>query len=205
MQTDPEARRILDRMVAAHRALVSFSCQLQVDAVSDKRRETTKATLAYQKPGRIWVEVKRTGKPPLLLVSDGTNRLGAGRQRVKAEGGDAALLATLIEANLLIAPAFLYLLSRSAPVASLLPGAVKLVSLGTPFVLDETPVVVVAADVAARAGAARLTFTVGRDDHLLRKLSVETTFEKENLSLMELYTQVRANPPLDKSLFTLPQ
>ena len=204
-QSDPAAQRALDQMVKAHQALVTFSCRVQVDAVSEKRRETTTATLAYQKPNRIRLEVQSPGKPLVLSVCDGTTRLSAGTRRGKAEGGEKALTSALIEANLLITPAFLYLVSRSAPVDTLLPGSVKLLALGTPLMLDDVPVIVVVADVATRAGSAHLRFAMGKEDHLLRKLSVETAFAKENLSLMELYSAVKANPSLDKTLFMLPK
>lgn len=204
-QIDPKAQRALDQMRATHQALRSFSCRVRVDAVSEKRRETTTATVAYQKPNRIRVEVQRPQKPSLLFVCDGTNRLGMGAKRGKAEGGEKALISTLNEASFLIAPAFLYLVSRSAPVSTLLPGTLKVLAFGTPLVLEEVPVVVVSADIATRSGDARLSFTFGRDDSLLRKLSVETTFDKENFSLMELYSEVKAAPTFEKDFFLLPK
>ena len=203
-QVDPSAQRTLNQMVAAHQALAAFSCKVRVDAVSEKRRETTTASVAYQKPNRIRVEVQRSGKPALLYLSDGVTRLSAGRA-TKLEGGEKGLISALSEASFLIAPAFLYLVSRSAPVSMLLPGSLKLLTFGTALELDEVAVVVVAAEIVTRSGSAHLTVAMGKEDHLLRKLSVETAFENENLSLMELYSSVKANPVLEKSVFVLPK
>lgn len=203
-QTDPAAQRALDQLVAAHQALFTFSCRLKVEAIGEKRRESSTTTLAYQKPNKIRLEVAREKAPRFLCVSDGTTRR-VGSLKRKAEAGERALVDAIGEAQVLIAPLFLFLVSRSAPTRTLLPGTVKTLGFGNPLVLDGVPTEVVLADVATNSGTARLTLAMGKDDHLLRKLSIDASYKQETLSLVEVYTEVKANPSLNASLFVLPK
>lgn len=205
-QIDPGAQQVLDQLEAAHHALFSFSAQVRAEAIGEKRRETATATVAYQKPSRARVEVKRLGGGSQLSVCDGTNRLTEGsgpRKKVKAESGEKALVSTLSDAGFFIAPVFLYLTSRGAPIPRLLPGAAKVIAFGNPTTLDGVSVEVVIAEVVAKQGSVRLTFSIGKEDRLLRRLMIQTNFQADNLTLSETYTSVKANPTLDKKLFTL--
>ena len=206
-QVDPAARQLLlDRLVAAHQALFTYSAQVKVEAVSDKRRESATASVVYQKPGKARVDVRRGDGSSALVVCDGASRLFSAnviRKKAKAEAGEKALLETLSQAELFVTPAFLFLVSRNAPVRSLLPGALKVLGFGTPTTLDGVTVEVVAADVATKDGEARLTFSIGKEDHLLRRLLVQTNYQSENYTLAETYTDVKANPKLDKKAFAL--
>ena len=132
-QVDPAARQLLDRLVAAHQALFTYSAQVKVEAVSDKRRESATASIAYQKPGKARVDVRRGDGTSALLVCDGASRLFSAnviRKKTKAEVGEKALLETLSQAEFFVTPTFLFLVSRSAPVRSLLPGALKVLGFG---------------------------------------------------------------------------
>ena len=203
---DPAARQFLDQMVAAHQALFSYSAQVKVEAINEKQRETATATLVYQKANKCRVEVSRSNGSKVLSVCDGTNRLftaPGSRRKVKAEPGEKALIESLSQANLLIAPVFLYLTSRLAPVKALLPGMAKTLGFGTPTSLDGVAVEVVAVDVATKDGEARLTFTIGKDDRLLRRLLVQTSFQGDVFTLGETYTSVKGNPKVDPKSFVL--
>ncbi len=205
-QTDPAAQQLLDQLVAAHQALFAYSAQVKVEAVSDKRRESATASLVYQKPGKVRLELKRTGGGSSLLVCDGANRLITAnvlRKKSKAEPGEKALLETLSLAELFVTPTFLFLVSRNAPVRSLLPGTIKVLGFGTPTTLNGVAVEMVAADITTKEGEARLTFSIGKEDHLLRRLLVQTSYQSENYTLAETYTDVKANPKLDKKAFAL--
>ncbi|WP_309716105.1 DUF2092 domain-containing protein [Armatimonas sp.] len=205
-QTDPTAQQLLNQMVAAHQALFAFSAQVKVEAVSDKSREVATATILYQKPNKARVEVTRSSGDKVLSVCDGINRLymaSITKKKQKAESGEKALVETLSQANLFIAPVFLYLSSRAAPVRGLLPGTVKTMGFGTPLTMDGVAVEVVAADVATKDGEARITFTIGKDDRLLRRLMVQTSYQKENFTLAETYTNIQANPKVDKKSFVV--
>lgn len=206
-QIDRGAQQAIDQLVAAHQALFSYSAQVRAEAIGDSKRETATATVSYQKPNRARVEVKRVSGPSQLSVSDGTNRLvegGGSRRKGKAEAGEKAVITTLSQANFFISPVFLYLTSRAAPIPSLLPGPPKVLGYGNPIILDGVAVEVVIADVQTKDGIVRLTFSIGKDDHLLRRLMIQTDFQSDNLTLAETYTQVKANPPLEKKRFTLP-
>lgn len=205
-QIDPAAQQLLDRLVATHQALFSFSAQVKVEAVSDKGREVATATILYQKPNKARVEVTRGSGDKVLSVCDGVNRLyaaSATKKKQKAESGEKALVETLSQANLFIAPVFLLLCSRAAPVRSPLPGTVKTLGFGTPLIMDGVSVEVIAADVATKDGEARITLTIGKDDRLLRRLMVQTSYQKENFTLAETYTNIQANPKVDKKAFVV--
>ena len=136
-------------LVAAHQALFSFSADVKVEAVSDARNETTLASVVYMKPNKARVELKLAQGARIVSVCDGTTRLysdGKKHQKVKAESGEKAIIETLSQTGLLIAPVFLYLTSRASPVRTLLPGATKVLGFTTPTTLDGVLVDVVAAE-----------------------------------------------------------
>ena len=206
-QLDPAARRVLEEMTTTHQALFSFSAQLKVEAISDSRHETATASLVYMKPNKARVSVRRSDGTSALSVCDGSNRFyiaAKTRKKVKTDAGEKGLLETLSEANLFIAPVFFYLTSRSAPVRTILPGTAKVLGFGTPLTLDGVAVEVIAADVETPQGRARLIFSLGKEDRLLRRLEVNTSYQKQNLSLVETYTEVKSNPKLDKRAFLAP-
>ena len=205
-QVDPSAGMLLDRLVAAHQALFSFSADVKVEAVSDARNETTQASIVYMKPNKARVELKLAQGARIVSVCDGTTRLysdGKKHQKLKAESGEKAIIETLSQTGLLIAPVFLYLTSRSAPVRTILPGATKVLGFTTPTTLDGVLVDVVAADIETKDGKGRLVFSIGKDDRLLRRLEINTSNQRQSLSLVESYTNVKANPKLDKKAFLL--
>jgi hypothetical protein len=205
-QVDRGAQQVLDQLVAAHHALFSFSAQIKTEAITEKRRELSSATLSYQKPGKCRLQVTRPSGKSDLIICDGTTRvavLSGARRKSKAESGEKALVETLTQASFFISPVFAYVTSRSSPVRSLLPGAPKVLGFGNPTTIDKVSVDQVIADIQTKEGLARLQFFLGKDDRLLRRLIIQTEFAQDNLTLSETYTEVKANPNLDKKAFLL--
>lgn len=205
-QLDKGAQQLLDRMIAAHQALFALSVQVKTEAVAERRRETATASVSYQKPGKVRVELKRGDGTSELLICDGINRQlqrPQTRRKTKAEAGEKALVATLTQANFFLAPVFLYLSSRAAPVRSLLPGVPKVLGFGNPTQVEQVPVELVIADIESEQGRARLQFYIGKEDFLLRRLVIQAEQADGGLTLTETYMALKTNPSFEKKTFQL--
>lgn len=204
--TDPESLRLLEQMAKAHLALKTFRADLTVRSTSTQREEIAHATIAFERPGKARVTVGE-GATARLSVTDGVARALRGpkvSQSVKAEKDDAAIRATLTAAEVFIAPIFAWLCTDAKAATRLLPGKITRLGKGNDERLDSVAVDVVVADIASAGGPARLTFAIGRDDHLLRRLSVTARRGGDNFHLAEIYSGVQANPELPASLFAVP-
>lgn len=205
-QTDPESQKLLEQMARAHLALRSFRADLTVRSTSARREEITRAEIAILRPGRARVLVG-SGASARLSVTDGERRAvraGALLRTVKATGGDASIREALTAAEVFIAPIFAWLGTDPKATARLLPGKVLRLGRANDETLDGVVADVVVADVETPGGPARLSFAIGRDDRLLRRLSVTARRGAESFSLSEIYTDVRADPDLPASLFAVP-
>lgn len=204
---DPRAQTLLDQLVQTHRALRSYRATVTVEGTDSERREASVASVVWERPGRCRVESKRGNGTSVLSFSDGKKRLyrGSTNYQGAAEPGERALVATLSDAGLFIAPIFIYLTSTMSPAKSLLPQPVTTLVLGNDTTLDGQKCNVVAAETAAGGKRSRLTLALGRTDHLLRRVTIEASRDGESLSFSELYTSVEANPRFTVDPFRSPR
>ncbi len=203
---DPQARALMDQMIAAYKGLKSYSgtAELVSTGVSDAIKQ--KATIAFQRPNQVDVEVT-SAQGTAKLVCDGTTlfvRISEFKtQYIKnAAPTSQTAIAGMLQSLGAAGPGLTPLVAGVDP----LPPGEKLKSLtvGQPETLDGVPVETVIARPEAGLSEVTITLAIGRDDHLLRGLTLTETRNNDTITLAETHTNVKANPALTSFKFTPP-
>ncbi len=200
---DPKSQLLLETMAAAYRALKSLSMEIRVRATSGGKEEIADAKLEWQRPDRLSLRING-GPVSRSIVANGSIRIETTGSRTRRRDGIRpanAVADALSNSELFIAPIVPELLTKPDAFKRLLPGNVIRLGLGSDERLDNVPVDVVVADVVAPGGSARLRFAIGKTDHLLRRLQIQSTRGETTLDLSEHYTEVFPNPTLPESVF----
>ena len=204
---DPHARALLKSTVAAQTALTSFAATLTLHS-SDGGSETNQTlTLSYRKPQSARIAIVGSSGPLAEFVSDGKTftfynvRLKLYKQD-RLRPGAPVIPLTFSQANGLLPR----LLARPASITRFLtePGASA--RLGTPAqvsgVLTDTVLLTLP---LANGPTMVLTFSIGRGDHLLRRLAQTQTDFSEGLmqtsSQTETLTHLTSKPALLATAF----
>ncbi len=211
--TDPKALRLLTQMVAAYKALRSYSGE-EVAVGDANMGMPYEMSLTYQRPGR--------------MVADVTHHYGGKAQHshLSLDGqalylsSDAAptqvsrVITPMKNYNLwedaFIAredikfPLIMDLLEQSDDMAKDLtqahPGTT--ISLGAPGMADGVPVDTIIEKTNSGGSVLTGTFQIGQADHLLRRIAQASTATYQNPTHMsQTFLHVRANPVLPTSTF----
>ena len=198
---DPQARTLLDEMVASQQALTGLKATVTVrDFAAAGERDQT-ITLAFHRPNQARVALGDHAGPLAQFSADGKNlviysvRDKKFTRQAAPSGPDA--IAGVLSLSRALLPA---LLSRPAILTRLLvqPG-VQVAGAGADTV-GGVPVDVVNVTPAAKPGAPRLTLSlaVGRKDHLLRRLTERTSASQAGPKSLhtETVTLLTADPRL---------
>ena len=209
-----EARAVISQMVKAHKALNAYSGTLtfMVDETADKNGKvnTQKSQIVYQKPNKA----RATTKNPLngndiMAVSNGTSLF----QTVSADKGnyykapapsDARAIGQVIgAAKSGGAGLFPVLTSDTNAENEVLPPGLLSLTKNPDGTVDGVAVDVLTATFGlSRDKPATLVFSIGKEDHLLRRLHFEQPGDGgKNIILDETYSDVKANPTLPASTF----
>lgn len=211
MQTKitPEVRAQLGKIVKAHQALRSFSCEIAMVS-KGITRPSGSVTLAFARPGRIRLESRITGAAPILMVCDGNyfyltkpNRRVFAKSRVPV-GGDA-LRAAFLTANPLPLPIFSWLLTEPKPMEQLLNEEILSVTKLADKLVNGTLCELFLFKSKPGMGDSVLAF--GKADSLLRRASVTVVRQdKSQVEIVEDYQKVQVNPslPVSRWSFAVP-
>jgi len=210
---DPQARTLLDEMAAAHLALAGLKATVVVqDYGASAAREQT-VTLSFRRPSQARVAIADKTGPLVQFSTDGkdlTVYSVRDKQYTRQDPptGPGAIAEVLGQSRTLLAT----LLARPAILTRLLvqPG-VQVAGAGADTV-DGVEVDVVSVTPRVRAGVPRLTLTlsVGRRDHLLRRLAESVpitrlgrkTMQFQSAMHTETVTSLKADPRLTARDFT---
>jgi len=196
---DPQARTLLDEMAAAHLALSGLKATVVVQDYGAGGAHERKVMLSFRRPSQARVALAdRTG--PLAQFTDDGKNLTVYSVRDKKymrqdpSTGPGAIAEVLGQSGTLLAT----LLARPAVLTRILvrPG----VLVAGAGVVDGEPVDVVRVTPPARAGSPRMTLTlsIGRRDHLLRRLaeSAPASAHGGKMAHTETVTSLTADPRL---------
>lgn len=202
---DPDSLALLARMAAAHRDVKTFSCRIRMRASAGGREEMSTAFLQIQRPGSAAISVGENVKA-LSVVASGTDR------RVIRDGKaiwtrgvrpDKAISEALSGAEFFTSPVFPLLVGAPNAADRILPGKAVRLGRGNDEVLDGVPTDVVVADVETPGGTARLTFSIGRTDHFLRRVRIQARRGGSAMDLSEVYTDINVDGPIEPTVFRL--
>ena len=198
---DPQARILLDEMAAAHLALSGLKATVVVQDYGAAGAQQHKVTLSFHRPGQARVAIADKTGPLAQFTDDGKNLTvysvrDKKYMRQDPPTGPSAIAEVLGQSGTLLAT----LLARPAVLTRILvrPG-VQVAGAGVGIV-DGVPVDVVTVTPPARAGSPQLTLTlsIGRRDHLLRRLAESTPASTHGgkVAHTETVTSLAADPRL---------
>jgi outer membrane lipoprotein-sorting protein/peroxiredoxin len=209
----PEARALLERMIAAHKALASLSATVELVAPEGPggtaaQQRTVRSQIAVVRPNKVRITSALPGGATAQVVSDGTSLFMSSSaektyRKMPAGSGDAAVSNAFNAARGASLGLLGVLFSPKTDLKTVLPGEPKTLSLAPDETVGGVPVDVVTA-VVAGGGAEQqftLTFAAGKDDHLLRRLTLSGKQGDVPFTVTETYSDVKANPELPASTF----
>ncbi len=200
---DAESMKVLERMAGAHRAAKSFSCRITARASTGEREEFSSATLRMQRPFRLEFIVGE-GERRRSIVANGKER------RIQRDGRTTtirdvppgrAISDALRASEFFMSPIFPLLAGAPDAFERILPGRAVRLGRGNDETLDGVRTMCVVADVETPSGTARLTFSVGREDGLLRRLRIQARRGGSTMDLSELYTDIVVDGPMGEFPF----
>jgi outer membrane lipoprotein-sorting protein/peroxiredoxin len=205
---DPEAKKIIDKMTAAHQALTAYSGTLDFSAKQGERSQTSSSAFSFVRPNKINVRTTSpTAKGTRTIVSDGKQVYMTNSEDSKSYLKDAALPDERNIARALSQSGGggtgLFLLLLTDPKASdkVLGPAVQSLELLPDSQMGSVDVKVVKA-IMSQPPKPVITFSIGKDDNLLRGITISAGEGGQGLFMEEKYSDVKANPTLADSTFT---
>ena len=207
-QVDPQAKATLAAMTAAYKALKSYSATVVIESTGGTQAQKQTVTLSFLRPGRARVETSDETGAVMQSVVNGSGLFLASlrdKQYVEqpAPPASSAIPAVLSQARGTLLPT----LAGSPDFLSRLftqPGVA--VKLGPPATVAGVQTDTLVMTLPSEPGSqVKLTLSVGRDDHLLRRLTenVHSTRggQARNLMHVETVTEQSVNPALAASDF----
>jgi outer membrane lipoprotein-sorting protein len=199
-RADPKARELMEEMLAAQRALKSYSATLEVVASEPRGVQKDVGVLAFKKPSRASVLTKGT-KGNTRVVADGrrlffafpidknryhkqmlSSRLSGVVQAIHR--GVGKLLASFVLGSPL--KAFTFVPSSIGPSDRVAGVSVETVGATLPM---------------KEGREDTLTFAIGKRDHLLRRFTHSAKVNGQTGTQTATFSNVRANPPLPSAMF----
>jgi len=207
LQMDPKARELMDQMVAAYKALDSYSAIVELAGMGAANLPKQRAIIAFKKPNRVNVQVT-TSTGTVKLVSNGTNLfvqvsdIKAEYVKTAAPSGEMAI-AQLLQSVRASGPGLTPLVAGASPLEGMADD-LKSVSVGPADTVDGVAVETVVGQLEAGPSKGTITFAIGRDDHLLRRVVLTSITGQRTVTLTETHTSVKANPAGMAFIFTPP-
>jgi outer membrane lipoprotein-sorting protein len=210
-----EVVKVLGDMVTAHKALERFSVTLDLRMKSPEGSMTAHSELSYAKPNRIAITAKRASKSPIgsressrTIVSDGKEIFGQDSseptqyRKTPALPGIENIGLGIRQSGGLYYPLFPLILTEADAKTGILPPVVDSAALQPDEKIDGVDVQVVKAQLPGpEGGKIILTFHIGKQDSLLRRLTVVTQQGEETTEIVESFTNIKANPTLSDAVF----
>ncbi|HEX8236535.1 MAG TPA: DUF2092 domain-containing protein [Abditibacteriaceae bacterium] len=195
---DPAARAILDKMVATYKSATSYSGQFDIQRTGLPDSPSSTGEIAWQKPNKF----KLTGKVKGITntyVYDGS-RFSYSSSRFPGEyvqvtpRPDRDVLTEAITETATDGMAIIMLMSGQDPTKGL-TNFLQTLSVVAPETVagagKDTDVVV--ATFARTWSTGTVTYVIGKNDHLLRQVSLSQTTKGKLATVIETHSDVQAN------------
>jgi outer membrane lipoprotein-sorting protein/peroxiredoxin len=207
-KVDPEAKKIIDQMIAAHQALKSYSAKLDFSAKQGERAQTASSTFTFARPNKVNVSTSSpAAKGTRTIISDGKQVYAMSSddaksyQKADALPDEKNIARALNESGGSGTGLFLLLLTDPKAGDKVLGPSVQSLELLPDGQVGNVDVKVVKA-VLSGPPQPVITFSVGKEDNLLRGVTISASQGNQTLSLDEKYTDVKANVTPADGTFT---
>lgn len=206
-QINPQARALLDQMVSAYKALSSYAGTMEVQVAGLPEAKNLRASVVVQKPGRAVVsttdgqgltraitdgEHLQVVSPGGITISQNTESFDKAQAisiALRRGGAEETYLAALLTGRDLLAP-------QAKDLKSL--------SLGETGTVGGVPVDLVVAVLKRSPNSSSeetIVYSIGKKDHLLRRVTVTGIAAGKPFTRTETHTNVRVDPILPQGMF----
>ena len=194
---DPQAQVALKKMLAAYANLRSFSADIQLVGTKGAVPAGA-ASVRWQKPNRFAISYFAGGKT-VRTVSDGKMMFRtAGNEYFKMPvNASTPLQQALISSG----AGGLILPTVDGMVSALQQATTQSLTLSEGTVPGTQVVTALAKFSAAETGLTQIIITLGKTDHLMRRIQIRIPSDGKTVVGTETYSNVRANPLLPASTF----
>ena len=200
---DPKVTALFGQAVAAHQALSALSATITIASTGNGPASAQTATVEFLKPGKAKITLSRGGGPADLLLSDGARIIAydvkAKKYRAQpVPAGANAIAVVLSQAHARLAQ----VMAEPTILNQLLAQPGVTAKLGAPGNAIDT---VIATLPIPQGGAIQIAFDLGKDDHLVRRLSETVNItsgpKPQTFTLTETVTALSAAPKLTAADF----
>lgn len=205
-KVSPEVKALLGKMVAAHQKLNSYSARGDFSFAQGEAKQAQSFDITYEKPNKVRLTITDAEtKAVRTIISDGKTLFDSSSEdKTTYRKVDAVPDANNIAGAFGISQVGLGLLPMiiTDPQAAdkVIPPTAENVKLGADAKVGD--VAVTTLSFTLNVGE-KPTFTlmVGKEDNLLRKISITGKSQGQDLVLSETFTSVKADPKLEATTF----
>ena len=203
---DAKIQSLLSDVAKAYRELTDFSATMESKQTSGSTERKTTTQLTFQRPGKLRAEVSN-GSIQKHIVADGaTIYTDSSADQTRYTTQPLSKFDDAVTALARGGGTGVGLL----PILLTSPNAEQRIIPGTPTSTKRLPdesvsgeaCDVIEAVLAGPAGSNRYQFAFGKKDHLLRRLSIETSSASSKNTMVETYTGITLRPTLADTTFT---
>lgn len=200
-----EVQELMGKAAAAYRELKAFSGILETTQQMGPAMRTGKTTFTFVKPAKVMAEVVQ-GEVITRVVSDGTkayndSSLSKGTYTEQAvENNPDGVMPAMDRAGALGSGLLAILLTSPESVDRLIPSAGSTVTRQPDETLDGVPCDVIIAEMGQAGQGRRITFAIGKQDHLIRRVTLGQLAQPTPV-VVETFTKVTTSPQVNDDLF----
>jgi outer membrane lipoprotein-sorting protein len=197
-KVDPAARAILDRMVATYKNMTSYSGKFDIQKTGLPEAPSSTGEVAWQKPNKFKI-VAQVKSDTITYVYDGTRFSYAtsefpGDYVQVTPRPDRDVLTEAMTETATDGTAILMLMLGQDPTRSF-DQHLQALSLGNSETVTgagkDTDVVVAA--FARTWSTGTVTYVIGKNDHLLRRVALSQTTEGKTVTVVETHSDIKVN------------
>jgi peroxiredoxin/outer membrane lipoprotein-sorting protein len=202
---NPQVSKQLADIAAAYKQLGSFSTTIDTTEKTSGKGQTLHCVLSLKKPKMVSALVT-LGRLNILYIADETSQfsqlLNDKTGYVKAPNPSfEAAVQGMVNSSAGGVGVLPVLLTDPNAAVKIVPGKPDALYTLADEVVSGEACGVIGATVSGAGKATRYTFAYAKKDHLLRRVTIGPALSPEKPQLVELYTNVRINPPLANTAF----
>ena len=206
---DPEARQCMTKMAAVYKAMKSYSGSVVVSGQLSGQpnkpsvKSMTKAVVSLQRP-HLAAMYFTHGSDRNLAVYNGANLFATSSRRknqyVKQPTSQGLGIMRVLTRAGMTGPGLGVLFNHPDMLEAFASPAS--LSLGKPTSVAGIPVVTVISKTQQGQNKMTLTYHIGKDDYLLRRMILVQTISGQMVTMTETHTNIKINPELPASTVT---
>lgn len=200
---DLQALGLMDQMTAAYKVMNSFSITISTEIIAAAPVSKSSLTLSFKKPNLVSAVIKN-GEHETQAIADGKNIFATSSKdktqytKSPVKEGEGMVAQTVLGSAQGAMTLGLAFIAGLDPFKNLSKNMTSL-SVAEPAVINGVPVSVVVAEMTSPPG--KITFSMGKEDHLLRQIVFNINRNNHPVTITETHTDLKINPKFEDGVF----